>query len=135
MKTDECCERTRVRFAHASFVSVLVLLAWAGSVFAAESGANAPPPAAAPAKGSATPESSSTKGKTKRRVQEVDLKRLEIQGKIEAPSSLFVLESGRSGLPQIKALDGLLGGSWIHPIDKEALDRLVVTGIEAGGEE
>jgi hypothetical protein len=135
MKTRDRSETARVRCAGGSCLAVLFLLVSFGNALAEEKAAAAQPAPPAPAPATAAEQSSSASGKTKKKVQEVDLKRLEIQGKLETPASLFVLESGRSAVPQIKALDGLLGGSWIHPVDKEALDRLVVTGIEADRKE
>lgn len=70
----------------------------------------------------------------RKRIQEVDPRRLEIQGKIESPASLFILESGNSLFPDINALEGLLGGRWIPSIDKESHDRSVVAYIEKGEE-
>ncbi len=87
-----------------------------------------PAPSASPQTPPATPKPKPARKK----VQEVDPRRLEIQGQIESPKSTFILEAGGSLIPDIGSLDGLLRGPWIPPIDKEALDHYVVVTIEKG---
>lgn len=67
----------------------------------------------------------------RKRVQEVDLKRLEIQGRIEDPASVFVLETGRLLLSDAAALAGLLPGRVVVPVEKGAMEREVVARIES----
>jgi hypothetical protein len=87
----------------------------------------------APAAGAAKPAAVSEKAPARRerkKVQEVDLKRLEIRGRIEDPSSVFVLETGRLLLPGVDFLKGILPPARLAPVDKEALDGAVVSRIE-----
>ncbi len=68
--------------------------------------------------------------KERKKVQEIDLKRLEIQGRIEDPASVFVLETGRLLLPGLDILQGILPGERLEPVAKDALDHEVVLRIE-----
>jgi hypothetical protein len=65
-------------------------------------------------------------------VQEVTPRRLDIEGTIPGPSSLFVLEPGSPLFPGIGSFDALLGDAWIPSLDKETLDRTIVSVIETG---
>jgi hypothetical protein len=69
---------------------------------------------------------------SRKKVQEVDLHSLEIKGRLDAPSSLFLLEKGASTMSGW-SLEGLLGTAWIVPIEKEILDRQMITGVVDGG--
>jgi hypothetical protein len=71
---------------------------------------------------------------SRKKVQEVDLHSLEIKGRLDAPSSLFLLEKGVSSMSDW-SLEGLLGTAWIVPIEKEILDRQLITGHIDGGQE
>ena len=71
---------------------------------------------------------------SRKKVQEVDLHSLEIKGRLDAPSSLFLLEKGASSMSGW-SLEGLLGTAWIVPIEKEILDRQMITGGIDGGRE
>ena len=71
---------------------------------------------------------------SRKKVQEVDLHSLEIKGRLDAPSSLFLLEKGVSSMAGW-SLEGLLGTAWIVPVEKEILDRQMITGLVDGGHE
>jgi len=59
----------------------------------------------------------------RKKVQEVDLHRLEIQGRLDNPASVFLLEKGATPLSNLWTLDGLLPAHWLTHVDKETLDR------------
>ncbi|MFN0149407.1 MAG: hypothetical protein ACKVU1_01680 [bacterium] len=70
--------------------------------------------------------------KPRKKVQEVDLHRLEIQGRLDNPASVFLLEKGATPLSDLWTLDGLLCVNWLTHVDKETLDRGAVDAVFDG---
>lgn len=96
--------RRRAAYANAALFPVAgLLLALASTPGVAAEGADAPRP--------------------RKKVQEVDLHRIEIQGRLDNPTSVFLLEKGATALPDLWTLDGLFPAHWLSHIDKDAFDR------------
>lgn len=63
-----------------------------------------------------------TKEETPRR-QEVDLNKMEIEGEVPVPSTLFIRERGPGAPYELFALRRSLPAGWLRPVVKSAFDR------------
>lgn len=69
-----------------------------------------------------SPDAKDSREETPRR-QVVDLKKLEIEGEVPVPSTLFIRERGPGAPYELFSLRRTLPAEWFRPVVKSAFDR------------
>lgn len=67
--------------------------------------------------------------KPKRQV--VDLKKLDIEGSIPNPATMFIHERNSGGLLELFPLKRELAGEWLPPVDKGSFDHVTVNLVDS----